>query len=614
MKILLITPPLTHLNTPYPATTVLKAYLEQKKHEVYQRDLGIELVNTIFTKTFLQKIIGAAILTSKNRWFLEQKDRYLNAVEPVLRFLQGKEHTLALRIATETFLPQGFRFNNNEDLEWAYGVAGQQDKSRHLATLFIEDIADFIRENVAPNFSLVRYADRIATGASTFDSIEKELQKPSNIVDELMLDIFGNYLKDLSPDLVGFTIPFPGNLYASLKCGQLVKSQFPNIKVVTGGGYVNTELRSLTDVRIFSYLDFLSLDDGELPLERICDYLSGKSTENDLVRTFYTTSDKKLIYSNNNEKNVRFSELKTPSFSGLPFDKYISLVELSNPMHKMWTDGLWNKLTAAHGCYWAKCAFCDTSLDYIARYEALTAAVLLDKMLTVAEETGSTGFHFIDEALPPKLLHDLADEIFRKEATLTYWGNIRFEASYTRELCEKLAKSGLVAVSGGLEVATNRLLSKINKGVTLEQTIQSAANFVDAGVLVHAYLMYGFPTESIHETIDSLEVVRQLFDEGLIHSAFWHRTAMTVHSPLGCNPQDFGAERLDFENHPFANNDVSFSDGQIIDLDMIGKGLKKAAHNFMHGIGLDFPLQKWFEQKISATTIPPNFVRKLLNS
>lgn len=55
--------------------------------------------------------------------------------------------------------------------------------------------------------------------------------------------------------------------------------------------------------------------------------------------------------------------------------------------------------------------------------------------------------------------------------------------------------------------------------------------------MVHAYLMYGFPTQTAQETIDSLEMVRQMFEQGIIQSGFWHQFAMTAHSPVGLDPK-----------------------------------------------------------------------------
>ena len=75
--------------------------------------------------------------------------------------------------------------------------------------------------------------------------------------------------------------------------------------------------------------------------------------------------------------------------------------------------------------------------------------------------------------------------------SITWWGNIRFEKT-TTALCERLAAAGLVAVSGGPRVASDRLLKLMQKGVTVEQVARVTRAFTDAGIMVHAYLMYGF--------------------------------------------------------------------------------------------------------------------------
>lgn len=63
----------------------------------------------------------------------------------------------------------------------------------------------------------------------------------------------------------------------------------------------------------------------------------------------------------------------------------------------------------------------------------------------------------------------------------------------------------------------------MEKGVTIAQVARVTDGFTQAGIMVHAYLMYGFPTQTTQETIDSLEVVRQLFQAGIVQSGYWHR-------------------------------------------------------------------------------------------
>ncbi len=282
-------------------------------------------------------------------------------------------------------------------------------------------------------------------------------------------------------------------------------------------------------------------------------------------------------------------------------------------MHRMWSDGRWNKLTMAHGCYWGKCTFCDISLDYIKIYEPIAANLLCDRIEEMIAQTGQNGFHFVDEAAPPALMRALALEIVRRKLTITWWTNIRFEKSFTKDLCQLLKASGCIAVSGGLEVASDRLLQLIDKGVTVEQVAKVTRNFTEAGIMVHAYLMYGYPTQTVQETVDSLEMVRQLFEVGVLQSGFWHQFAMTAHSPVGMYPEKFGVVKETESIGTFANNDINYTDKTGIDHNQFSFGLKKSLFNFMHGICFDYPLQDWFEFKIPKTKTPKDFIYNALH-
>lgn len=595
MKALLVTPPLTQLNTPYPATCHLLGFLHSRNHNAEQMDLGIELIGRLFTGTMLKQIFEAASqhsrLSKANRIILQQADFYIRTIDPVMRFLGGKDATLAQRFCELTFWPESKRLPSDEDLEWGFGLIGNYDRATHLCTLFLKDLCDFINSTIDPHFELIRYAESLCLRLPEFRPLQNELQKPHTLIDTLMLDIFSQRMALCKPDLVGFSVPFPGNLYSALRCAQWIRQNFSQVKIVMGGGYVNTELRSLTDPALFDFIDYLVFDDGELPLLRIMD-------GGELIRTLYRDDAGAIIRVNfDNKENIPFAESGTPSYEGLLQNNYINMIELTNPMHALWSNGKWNKLMLAHGCYWGKCAFCDGALDYVKRFDQAPVELIVDRMEAVIAQTGQTGFHFVDEAAPPALLRKLAEEIIRRKLTVSYWTNVRFEKSYTPELCYLLAQSGCIAISGGLEVASPRILKMINKGITVESASESMRNFTEAGIMTHAYLMYGFPTETARETIDSLEVVRNLFANGWIQSAFWHRYAMTIHSPSGICPESVGAKHVDQPLAPFANNEIPFTTSQEIDLDFYGKGLNLATYNYMQGAGYDIPVKKWFNSK-----------------
>ena len=613
-KLFLVTPPFTQLNTPYPATAYIKGFLNTKNIESVQADLGIEVILALFSKKGLQDLFEFSSskfpqeeLSDNAKRIFALQDEYIKTIDSVIAFLQGKNPTLALQICQEDFLPEASRFAQLEELDWAFGTMGTQDKAKHLATLYLEDISDFVVECVDPNFGFSRYAERLGRSANSFDELYQALQQEPTYIDTILLSILEAKIATIQPTIFLISVPFPGNLYAAFRSAQWIKKHNPEIRILMGGGFANTELRSLSDERVFEFFDFISLDDGELPLELIIENIeSGLNSE--FKRTFLLENGK-VVYKNNSPRHdYKQAQVGTPDYSDLLLDKYISVIEIVNPMHRMWSDGRWNKLTMAHGCYWGKCTFCDISLDYIKIYEPIAAGILCDRMEEMIAQTGETGFHFVDEAAPPALMRELALEILRRKLAVTWWTNIRFEKSFTKDLCLLLKASGCIAVSGGLEVASDRLLQLIDKGVTVEQVAKVTRNFTEAGVMVHAYLMYGYPTQTIQETVDSLEMVRQLFEAGVLQSGFWHQFAMTAHSPVGMYPEKFGVTKETEVIGTFANNDLNYIDSTGIDHEQFSFGLKKSLFNFMHGICLDYDLQEWFDFTIPKTTIHPDFI------
>ena len=616
--VFLITPPFTQLNTPYPATAYLKGFLNTRNISAFQADLGIEVTLALFSKQGLQQLFTqinteGRELTDNIKRIIALRDEYINTIDAVVYFLQDKNPTLAHLICKRNFLPEASRFVQLDDLNWAFGTMGTQDKAKHLATMYLEDLSDLIAVCVDGHFGFSRYAERLGRSANSFDELYEALHKELTYIDKILIGILAERMATVQPAMVAISVPFPGNLYSSFRCAQWIKQHYPNVKVVMGGGFPNTELRSLSDARVFEFFDFITLDDGEAPVENLVKYIDGKLAIEELKRTF-TLADGKVKYINNKAcTDYKQGQVGTPDYSDFLLDKYISAIEVTNPMHSLWSDGRWNKLTMAHGCYWGKCTFCDISLDYIALYEPITAQLLCDRIEEIVAQTGQTGFHFVDEAAPPALMRALALEIIRRKIVISWWTNIRFEKSFTRDLCLLLKASGCIAVSGGLEVASDRLLELIQKGITVAQVAKVNKNFTEAGIMVHAYLMYGFPTQTAQETIDSLEMVRQMFQSGILQSAFWHQFAMTAHSPVGLEPEKYKVKKQTNAIGTFANNDIVHIDPTGADHETFSLGLKKSLLNYMHGACFEYPLQKWFEVKVPKTTIAPDHIANLLN-
>ena len=639
MRILLLTPPMTQLNTPYPATAYLTGFLRERGYDVRQADPALTLILTLFSRAGLlrieeelkRKFKGKKKTPTAVAHFLTYAASYQASVEAVVRYLQGKDSTLATRIAAGGFLPEGPRFrvvdqfappddgssdagSGGDPLAWAFGALGSQDRAKFMASLYIDDLADVVRDGIDARFELSRYGERLAASAASFDPLAQALDDPPTLVDLTLDRIAKDLIEEHQPDVLGLTVPFPGNVYGAFRIARIAKSLRPETTVVMGGGYVNTELRSLKEPRVFDFVDFMTLDDGERPFLSLLEHLAGKRSRQQLLRTYMREDGAVVLRSSRDVHDIPLKDAGTPTYDGLPLDKYLSLAELLNPMHRLWSDGRWNKLTLAHGCYWRQCSFCDVSLDYIGRYEEQTADRIVDRIEALVQETGQTGFHFVDEAAPPRILAAMSRKLLERGTTISWWGNIRFEKTFSESLVPTLRDAGLVAVSGGLEVASDRLLKLMKKGVTVEQVARVTKAFAENGVLVHAYLMYGFPTQTVQETVDALERVRQLFAAGCLHSAFWHRFSCTVHSPVGRDPATYGIQLAPMPPVTFAQNDIDFIDPSGVDHDQLGVGLRKALYNYMHGVGLDEDVRFWFDHAVPKARVPKHLIAQALSS
>lgn len=612
--VLLLIPPLTQLNTPYPSTAYLTGFLRSRGIDCHQADIGIEMVLRLFSRAGLTEVfrevraLGDTVPHEATR-MLRAEQCYLNAIDPVVRFLQSRKSALIPKFLASGFLPRGPRFAGRLSRRLS-----KMDRATQYATFFIEDVADLVQATVSPHFGLSRYAEQIAQSASSFDRIVKALAEKPTLTDRFMLEAMWQHIELVQPTLIGLSVPFPGNLYGAFRMAQSIKEHRPEIAITLGGGYANTELRRVSDLRVFDYMDFITLDDGELPLLSLIEYLSGTRPKTTLARTFHRETDRVIYTDDPTNKDFGMGEVGCPTYRGLPLNRYLTILDSTNPMHRLWSEGHWNKLTVAHGCYWKQCTFCDVGLDYIGRYQMTPTDRLVSQIEALIAETGHRGFHFVDEAAPPAALKAFALRLLECNIKIRWWGNIRFEEAFTPDLCRLLAASGCIAVTAGLEAASDRLLEKIKKGITVDQTALVAAAFRDAGILVHAYLMYGVPSESIQETLDSLERVRQLFAADVMQSAFWHRFTVTAHSPVGLDPKAHGLRILGPRFEGFAENDLRHQDKIGRTPDWLGKGLRRSMLNFLEGRGLTMDVRDWFDHQAPKPRVDPHWVESLLTT
>lgn len=666
LNTILIQPPLVQLNTPYPSGAYLLSFFkdEYKRRKISGNVAWLDLNNdffhavfcksgieTIFSKTSEKALLRAEQFEQENdadsafqlRRFVCQSDAWIRWIDKIIAIVCSSRRDVSGREFVHEFIrgahvPRGNRMeqflqNLNRDV--------CADDAQILASLALADLQDYMQVVYDADFSLVRYAERLASSSARFSDAESGLDAPvlNDFYEKVLSEKILSY-KD-EPSLIGISIPFPGCFEAALFTAKFIRSRkFKNCVIAFGGGYVNTELCEISEPKIFDYCDFLSYDKGYGSFSEIFDALEKLppdffGSENKNCGTlnsifdgtqFYNTAYRfngtivlpKNIHDGSCEKIMRKERCCVkkifPDYSSIDFSKYPRLADDVNPMHRIWNDGAWLKAYIAYGCYWHRCSFCDTALDYVKNYCMTDVPALFDALYAQAEKTGVYGIHFVDEACPPSALEQFAlKNLAAKNIPLTFWGNIRFEKTFSRDLADLLAAGGLTAVSSGIEIATDTGLDSVNKGTDIENIVSACCALKEAGVLIHSYMIFGFWNQSEQDLMNSMETLRQLFAAGLLDSAFWHKFTLTLHSTVYRDFQNGkypGLKIVPPEKNRFAKNEVHY-EGEEKSQKYSGP-LNAALECWMHGCKLNKPVEQFFPFKMPSPTIPKKFVDSLI--
>ena len=676
MKVLIITPPVIQLNSPYPSGAYLCSFFKNQNDECIWKDLNISLfykifsargMETLFSLTEKKALEMADLAEAQNdkntafnlRRYVCTKQNWIDWIDFITAILCGKMREKEHEFLFSPFAPRGSRMEN---FLASLNREPTVDDVRFLCSYALADLADYITAVFDKDFSLVRYAESLCVDERDFMQIQNQMESPVlKVFYEQVLQENLIFAQNEIPDMICISVPFAGTFLPALYTASFIKKKYQNkIFVVMGGGFVNTQLRETAETGFSKFIDAFSFDRGygsyielkkhfekiknheifrqnrdllqncEQPNIQDCAQLNNANctqlnnqdfgqpnTEN--CGQFYKLQ---LFYENKTIlplwKDTKISQIENeltadimPDYQDIDFSIYPRVCDDLNPMHRIWNDGSWIKAYLAHGCYWHKCAFCDTQLDYVCGYKIVQTEKLFLKLLETADLKKVYGIHFVDEALPPKALKKFALLNVQNGKKLYFWGNVRFEKTFTKDFAAFLSYCGFGGASAGLEVATENGLKTINKGTDISSIISACAAFKEAGILVHAYMIYGFWNDTPQSIINSMETLRQFFEAGLLDSAFWHKFVLTKNSQVFYEWQNgLHKDLIPIQNQNkksiFADMNMHFKGEQNFDKYSIP--LENALNSWMHGRNLQTKVQKWFDFQVPSPTIPKNFV------
>lgn len=639
MNAVIIQPPLVQLNTAYPSGAYLKSFFKMQNVDARWYDLSIELFSEIFSTEGLsalfdatkKKALDLAAQAEQNgddgtcmelRRYVSGSSRWVKWISTITAILRDGNSTsgreLCHKFIFSPFAPRGMRM---ERFLEQLGREPCTDDARFLATMALADLADYITAVFDGEFSLVRYAEALTVNETSFAQIVKGIDSPvlTTFYEKVLDRTFANLQLPESDSaeklLVCISVPFAGTFMPALYTARYFKQKFGDrTYICLGGGFVNTELRDVQDKQAFQYVDAFSYDRGYGSYKALLETNLSPRADSPIYKLRFFNGNE-IVPQKEVEKELQLFEDEmtqqvVPDFSDIDFSKYPRLLDDTNPMQRMWSDGSWLKAYLAHGCYWHKCDFCDVTLDYVAGYHQTKIENLYKGLYEQAKEKGVWGIHFVDEAMPPTAMSKFAQLNAAGENQFSFWGNVRFEKTFTYDLAAFLAYGGLIGVSAGIEIATGTGLDAIHKGTSLENIVAACCAFKEAGVLVHAYMIYGYWNQNDQDTINSMETLRQFYKAGLLDSSFWHKFVLTRHSRVyseyqnGMHPNLKPIEPKDAGI--FAKNGLHFEGERKSE--KFGEGLNQALQAWMHGEALNKKVGKWFDFKTPEPTISPTLI------
>jgi hypothetical protein len=301
---------------------------------------------------------------------------------------------------------------------------------------------------------------------------------------------------------IGISLNFLSQALCSFSLIGLIRQQYPQIRIVVGGGLVTS---------------WLSRPDWQNTFGNLIDQLVSGPGEQPLLKRLGFDTPRRPV---------------PPCYDQLPLTGYLS-------------PGLILPYSTASGCWWNRCSFCPERAEGN-RYHPIPARQVLQELQQLVSRYQPRLLHLLDNALSPALLQGLLDQ----PPGVPWYGFVRFEKQLEdTDFCHALRQSGCVMLKLGIESGDQQVLDRLHKGIELSMAGRILDNLQRAGIGVYGYLLFGTPAEDQEAARHTLAFVQQ------------HHQAITFLNLAIFNMPLFGDEVAEYETQLFYDGDLSLYTG-----------------------------------------------------
>jgi len=521
MKVSLLFPPTWHPSQPYLSLPSLTGFLAQSGiKNVTQRDLGIELLDTVLTQKYGEEVYTRLVEKAKKlergrtgetgpssaehyTRVVESLDRLpylIDRVEPAKESLRGEEFYELERYRESLFLI---------------------DKWLELVSTLYFPTRLTVVDNQFSSYSIYSSKDILK-------AIRDEEQNPYI---ELFREHFLPSILADQPDLVGVSITATSQIIPGLTLCRLIKEANPSIHLTIGGSIFTRLVDNLRRcASLFELTDDFIVFEGETALLELIGQLDGKRDFSKVPNLIYRQNGKITVNQPFYSENI--NELPAPNYDGFPLGRYLAR-ETVLPVQ------------FSRGCYYKDCAFCALTLDH-QNFRQKDPGKTVDDLQMLSGKYHTPYFFFTDECLALSPTKRLCQQILDRNLHLQWTAEMRFEKNLSRDLLTQMRDAGCLKIVFGLESFNQRVMDFMKKGITQASVRRVTEDCLDLGIAIHCYIIAGFPTETEEE---ALETMNFIVNDTRLNSSYGFSCQpclfdLEKEAPIMSDPGSYGIRRI----------------------------------------------------------------------
>ncbi len=344
---------------------------------------------------------------------------------------------------------------------------------------------------------------------------------------------------------LGISIVYDHQMAYALWLARALKEQWPEKPLILGGTAISQSFKYMKDKsqmkRFFALCDAIVVGEGETAICQIADAKGDLTKKANFCNTitYDRARDQVRLPLAIHYENV---PALAPPLYNHPWDLYLAPERGVN-------------YSPTRGCYWNRCTFCDYGLNTdkpTSPWRERRIDQVIADLQQAVEKENVRYVYFAVDVMAPGYLERLSDGILDAGLDIRWSAELRMEKIFLPDRCTKMAQSGCVCVSFGMESGNQRVLDLIDKGTKVQYMGQTMTNFAQAGIAVQLMAFRDFPTETEaekKETIKFVEANKEYWSTGGIGAFVLTGTAMVAR-----NPEKFGIVLMDTKNVDIARN------------------------------------------------------------